>query len=60
MKVLLVNGSPHKEGNTFIALKEVAVQLKAQEIESEILWIGNQPATDTPEREDYTPMNFIR
>jgi multimeric flavodoxin WrbA len=44
MKVLLVNGSPHKDGNTYIALKEVAEQLKAQEIESEILWIGNQPA----------------
>jgi multimeric flavodoxin WrbA len=44
MKVLLVNGSPHKEGNTFVALKEVAEQLKAQDIDSEIVWIGNQPA----------------
>jgi hypothetical protein len=44
MKVLLVNGSPHKDGNTYIALKEMAEQLKVQEIESEILWIGNQPA----------------
>lgn len=24
MKVLLINGSPHREGNTFIALSEVA------------------------------------
>ncbi|CDD82994.1 multimeric flavodoxin WrbA [Bacteroides sp. CAG:462] len=24
MKVLLINGSPHREGNTFIALPEVA------------------------------------
>jgi multimeric flavodoxin WrbA len=44
MKVLLVNGSPHKDGNTYIALNEVAKQLKAQAIESEIMWIGNQPA----------------
>ena len=24
MKVLLINGSPHKEGNTFLALSEAA------------------------------------
>lgn len=29
MKVLLINGSPHKEGNTFIALSEVAKALEA-------------------------------
>ena len=23
MKVLLINGSPHREGNTYIALKEM-------------------------------------
>lgn len=23
MKVLMINGSPHKEGNTYIALKEM-------------------------------------
>ena len=28
MKVLLVNGSPHKQGNTFLALSEVAKNLK--------------------------------
>jgi multimeric flavodoxin WrbA len=44
MKVLLVNGSPHKEGNTFVSLNEIAKQLAAQEIDSEILWIGNKPA----------------
>jgi len=43
MKVLLINGSPHKEGNTSIALAEVACQLEKNGIETEILWIGIQP-----------------
>ncbi len=43
MKALLINGSPHKEGNTFIALTEVAKQLEKNGIETEILWIGNKP-----------------
>ncbi len=43
MKVLLVNGSPHREGNTAIALKEVAEQLAREGIESETMWIGNGP-----------------
>ncbi|MCI8409844.1 MAG: flavodoxin family protein [Lachnospiraceae bacterium] len=43
MKVLLVNGSPHKEGCTYTALCEVAETLKKEKIETEIFWIGNQP-----------------
>ena len=43
MKVLLINGSPRKEGNTAIALAEVAKQLAKEGIESEIVWIGNKP-----------------
>ena len=43
MKVLLINGSPHKEGNTHIALTEVARTLEAEGIETEIYWIGNHP-----------------
>ena len=43
MKVLLVNGSPRKEGNTYLALREVAASLEAQGVETEIFWIGNQP-----------------
>lgn len=43
MKVLLINGSPHKEGNTHIALTEVAKTLEADGIETEIYWIGNHP-----------------
>lgn len=42
-KVLIINGSPRKEGNTSIALKEVASQLEKNGIETEILWIGTQP-----------------
>jgi multimeric flavodoxin WrbA len=44
MKVLLINGSPLKEGNTFVSLSEIAKQLKVQGVDSEILWIGNKPA----------------
>ena len=43
MKVLLINGSPHQKGNTAIALGEVAAQLQKNGIDSEIVWIGNQP-----------------
>ena len=42
MKVLLVNGSPHREGCTFTALSEVAGALKNNGVESEIFWIGNR------------------
>lgn len=37
MKVLLINGSPHREGNTFIALSEVAKALEANGVEAEIV-----------------------
>lgn len=43
MKVLLVNGSPRREGNTFTALTEVAKTLGEQGIETEIVHIGNRP-----------------
>jgi multimeric flavodoxin WrbA len=43
MKVLLVNGSSVKNGNTFIALSEVAKTLEAEGIETEIVQIGNKP-----------------
>lgn len=43
MKVLLVNGSPHKEGCTYTALCEVADTLNQEGIETEIFWIGNKP-----------------
>lgn len=40
MKVLFINGSPHKEGCTYTALKEVANTLEECGIETEIFWIG--------------------
>ncbi|MCQ2287696.1 MAG: flavodoxin family protein [Muribaculaceae bacterium] len=43
MKVLLINGSPRKEGNTSTALAQVAEQLAKQGIESETMWVGNKP-----------------
>lgn len=42
MKVLLVNGSPHAEGNTFIALNEMQKIFTSEGVESQILHIGNQ------------------
>jgi multimeric flavodoxin WrbA len=43
MKVLLVNGSPHKKGCTWTALNGVAKTLKKEGIETEIFWIGIKP-----------------
>jgi multimeric flavodoxin WrbA len=43
MKVILVNGSPHKSGCTFTALNEVAKSLNNEGIETDIFWIGNRP-----------------
>ena len=43
MKVLLINGSPHKEGCTFTALTEIKNQLEKEGVDSEIFWIGNKP-----------------
>ena len=42
MKVILVNGSPHKEGCTYTALKEVEKTLNEEGVETEIFWIGNK------------------
>jgi len=43
MNVLLINGSPHKNGCTYTALYEVAVQLNKHGIETNIFHIGNKP-----------------
>lgn len=42
MKVLLINGSPHKEGNTALALKEIARTLEKNGIDTEIVHLGTQ------------------
>jgi multimeric flavodoxin WrbA len=43
MKVLLINGSPNKNGCTNEALKEIASTLESDGISTEIFWIGNKP-----------------
>ena len=43
MKVLLINGSPHRDGNTSIALAEVARTLESEGIETKTVWIGTKP-----------------
>lgn len=45
MKVLLFNGSPHKEGCVYTALQEVAGALEKEGVESEVLWIGTKPVS---------------
>ncbi len=43
MKVLMINGSPHKNGNTAIALQEMERIFQENGIEVETLHIGNKP-----------------
>ena len=43
MKVLLVNGSPHKEGCTYTALAEVGNALNQSGIDTDVFWIGSKP-----------------
>lgn len=42
MKVVLFNGSPRKEGNTFHALQILMKELKKNNIECEYFWVGNE------------------
>ena len=46
MKVLLVNGSPRKNGCTNAALNEIAGTLAEEGVESEIFWVGAKPVRD--------------
>ena len=41
MKVLAVNGSPHKNGNTYIALEAACAKLREEGIETEIVNVGS-------------------
>lgn len=43
MKVLFINGSPRKNGNTAYALNQMAEVFAAEGVETKILHIGNQP-----------------
>ena len=45
MKVLLFNGSPHKNGCTYTALEEIAKTLNEEGIDSEIYQIGIKSIT---------------
>ena len=42
-KVLLINGSPRTDGNTFCCLKEIVATLQKHGVESEIVQIGRKP-----------------
>lgn len=42
MKVLMINGSPHANGNTAIALREMIKVFETEKIETEIVHVGNQ------------------
>ena len=42
MKVLLLNGSPNKKGCTYTALEEVAVEIRNNNIETEIYHVGKK------------------
>lgn len=43
MKVVLINGSPHKDGNTHDMLNDIIEELHRQNIETETFWIGTKP-----------------
>ena len=42
MKVIAINGSPRKKGNTFTSLNRVLEELKAEGIETELLQLGGK------------------
>ena len=42
MNVLMINGSPHKQGNTYIALQEMQKIFEQEGIDSEIIQVGNK------------------
>ncbi|MEE1313747.1 MAG: flavodoxin family protein [Lachnospiraceae bacterium] len=42
MKVLLINGSPHQKDCTYTALREVEKTLQEEQIETEMIHVGNQ------------------
>jgi multimeric flavodoxin WrbA len=43
MKVLFINGSPDREGNTAVALEEMARVFQEEGIETETVWLGKKP-----------------
>lgn len=59
MKVLLINGSHNVHGCTDMALQLIAKELKANDVESEIVWIGNDPIQDFGGKHDSDIVNVI-
>lgn len=46
MKVLMLNGSAHQKGNTYLSLLEVGKTLEAEGIDYEIFQLGGGPVRD--------------
>lgn len=46
MKVLMINGSSHQYGCTYVALQAVADVLKSENINAEIAWVGDKSLQD--------------
>lgn len=42
MKVLMINGSPHSKGNTYVALHEMEKIFLEEGIKTEIVQVGNK------------------
>ena len=42
MKVLIINGSPHSNGNTAIAINEMVKVFEAEGVETQIVQVGNK------------------
>lgn len=42
MKVMMVNGSPHAKGNTFLALDEMRKVFEQESVETELVHVGNK------------------
>ena len=59
MKVLLVNGSPHKDGCTYTALCEVSEALNEQGIDTDIFWIGKKSWKHCIPSADITDFIFL-
>ncbi|MBQ7674964.1 MAG: flavodoxin family protein [Campylobacter sp.] len=45
-KILLINGSPNKNGSTNLALSEIAKELENNGVQSEILYLGKKAIND--------------
>ena len=61
MKVMMVNGSPHVNGNTFVALDEMRKVFQAEGIETELVHIGSKDIRDSrtdARRDEFADASF--